>query len=69
MAKTDGGPAPNPNVAHVGALVRTARRFPEGIHRALVSATFDRGGEAWVRGVGWEFPAEALEVIRPSIGN
>ncbi len=60
-------PARNRSVPAVGALVRTARMRPDGIHRAVVTGIVVAGGvpHAVVSGRPWPF--EALEVIRPPV--
>lgn len=50
-----------------GALVRTRRAWPGGIHRATVDRVIERDGIAWAEGEGWRFPAADLEVIRPPL--
>lgn len=52
-----------------GALVRTHRRWPGGVHRALVRRVFERGGERWVEVAGKDYLPSELLVLRPALSR
>lgn len=55
------------DVVAPGALVRTLRCWPGGVHRAAVSRVFERNGAAWANVAGQDYACAELLVIRPPI--